>query len=118
MTDVPRFTNIVTDIANHYDTSTGIFTCVYPGIYLFELHVLKARDTVHVSCKIRKNQSGLVIAHSNPEGDNEFGYYSGSTSVVLHLDHGDCIDVYCDSGVSSMLGSQYDVFSGVLIQAD
>ena len=39
--DTIIFTKYITNIGGHYDTSTGIFTCQYSGIYLFSLNILK-----------------------------------------------------------------------------
>ena len=34
------FPYAVTNIGSHYDTSSGIFTCPYDGLYLFTIHVM------------------------------------------------------------------------------
>lgn len=38
--EVLRFDDVVTNLGNHYDASTGKFTCQVPGIYFFTYHVL------------------------------------------------------------------------------
>lgn len=38
--EVLRFDDIVTNLGNHYDSSTGKFTCQVSGIYYFTYHVL------------------------------------------------------------------------------
>lgn len=38
--EVLRFDDIVTNLGNHYDPSTGKFTCQVSGIYYFTYHVL------------------------------------------------------------------------------
>ena len=38
--EVLRFDDVVTNLGNHYDSSSGKFTCVIPGIYFFTYHVL------------------------------------------------------------------------------
>ncbi|XP_030058158.1 complement C1q-like protein 3 [Microcaecilia unicolor] len=35
-----RFDDVVTNLGNHYDPTTGKFTCSIPGIYFFTYHVL------------------------------------------------------------------------------
>ena len=109
-----RFSNAITNVGGHYRVSTGIFTCEFPGIYVFELHILQM-SSKHANCEIRQNNSRLVIAHSNPNGDN--GYYSTSNSVVIHLKEADTVDVYCSTGISS-IHSHYSTFSGFLLKAD
>ena len=37
---VLKFDDVVTNLGNHYDPSTGKFTCSIPGIYFFAYHVL------------------------------------------------------------------------------
>lgn len=38
--EVLRFDDVVTNVGNHYDPSTGKFTCQVSGIYYFTYHVL------------------------------------------------------------------------------
>lgn len=38
--EVLKFDDVVTNLGNHYDPSTGKFTCSIPGIYFFVYHVL------------------------------------------------------------------------------
>jgi hypothetical protein len=38
--EVLRFDDVVTNLGNHYDPSTGKFTCQVSGIYYFTYHVL------------------------------------------------------------------------------
>ena len=40
LTNTLRFTSAITNVGGHYDTSTGLFTCEYPGIYVFTLNGL------------------------------------------------------------------------------
>lgn len=38
--EVLKFDDVVTNLGNHYDPSSGKFTCSIPGIYFFVYHVL------------------------------------------------------------------------------
>lgn len=38
--EVLKFDDVVTNLGNHYDPTTGKFTCSIPGIYFFAYHVL------------------------------------------------------------------------------
>lgn len=38
--EVLKFDDVVTNLGNHYDPTTGKFTCSIPGIYFFVYHVL------------------------------------------------------------------------------
>ena len=116
-----RFTRVITNIGGHYSTSTGIFTCEYAGIYNFALHILKQSGSNFAECTIRKNQSTVANAHSDPDGDSEIGYLSSSASVVIHMARGDKMDVYCRSSLNTLhtgYSYMYNSFSGFLLQAD
>ena len=119
-TNTLKFTKVITNIGQHYSTQTGQFTCEYPGIYVFSLNVLMEYGTAYVHCDIRQNNVQVVRATANPEGESENGFYSGSTSAVIHMAYGDIADVYCESGVSSIhvrASNPFNSFSGVLIKA-
>ena len=110
-----RFTLAITNIGDDYNTTTGKFTCHFPGIYAFALHILIERGADYAGCYIRKNKSDLIEAHSNPNTD--YGFFSSSASVVVHLTRGDEMDVYCRSGEGSVR-LDYTSFSGFLNKAD
>lgn len=38
--EVLKFDDVVTNLGNYYDSTTGKFTCAVPGIYFFTYHVL------------------------------------------------------------------------------
>ncbi|KAK6490310.1 complement C1q-like protein 3, partial [Huso huso] len=38
--EVLKFDDVVTNLGNHYDPTTGKFTCSIPGIYFFTYHIL------------------------------------------------------------------------------
>ena len=116
-----RFTRVITNIGGHYSTSTGIFTSEYPGIYEFALHILKKGGAANAHCAIRKNQSSVATASSDPQGDSETGYFSSSASVVIQLARGDKMDVYCRSTLNNLntdYSFMFNSFSGFLLQAD
>ena len=65
-TDSARFTSAVTNIGGHYSISNGTFTCEYPGIYIFTLHILQVNTVKYAACLIRKNSKPESFeAHSN-----------------------------------------------------
>ena len=114
-----RFTHVVTNIGGDYNTSTGKFTCQYSGIYAFTLHILKFAGTDLVQCSIRKNQSTVVITHSNPQGPSEAGYLSSTNSAVVHLARGDEVDVGgCTAFNTIYYKNTFTSFSGFLLKAD
>ena len=110
-----RFATIITNIGTEYSASTGKYTCKYPGIYVFTLNLVRsffAPGTV--SCSVRKNHQQKVVVYIHDSGDD--GYYSRSTSTVVHLIRGDMIDVDCPSG--SLYIDSNSVLSGFLLKAD
>ena len=115
-----RFTHAITNIGSHYNTSTGVFTCQYPGLYNFELHILKTGGKDWAYCRIRKNGSYVVRALTDPDSGSDGGQYGTTNSVVLHLVHGDTVDVGgCNSISNFYIGSAYETsFSGFLLKAD
>ena len=118
--DTIRFIHVITNIGGHYNTSTGIFTCEYPGIYVFELHIISSGDNDRTECAIRKNQAMVVEAWTNPDRNSDSGNFGSTNSVVLHLVHGDKIDLgYCTSAASMYTGGDWGTsFSGFLLRAD
>ena len=116
------FTQEITNIGGHYSYSTGIFTCEFPGIYVFELHIMKSPGSEYASCYIRKNEIGVVSAFTNPDSDSDVGMYGSTNSVVFHLIQGDTVDVGFCSPMASiyMIGGDYayTTFSGFMLKAD
>ena len=113
-----RFTNYITNIGGHYSTSTGIFTCEYPGIYVFALHIMRNPGSGYAGCEIRKNRSNLVQAYTEPDTNSDSGYYSSTNSVVVHLVHGDKVDLGGCSPIANIYGYTDTTFSGFLLRTD
>ena len=88
-----RFMDVITNIGGHYNTSIGIFTCEYPGIYVFALHITKSYGSDYATCDIRKNGTLVVAASVNPDANSKDGIYSTSNSAVMHLVNGDEVDL-------------------------
>lgn len=61
--EVLKFDDVVTNLGNHYDPSTGKFTCSIPGIYFFVYHVLmRGGDGTSMWADLCKNnQVGRLI---------------------------------------------------------
>lgn len=63
--EVLRFDDVVTNLGNHYDATTGKFTCQVSGIYYFAYHVLmRGGDGTSMWADLCKN--GQVIFSLKP----------------------------------------------------
>ncbi|KAG5282404.1 hypothetical protein AALO_G00055610 [Alosa alosa] len=115
--DVLKFDDVVTNVGNYYEPSTGKFTCPLPGIYYFTYHVLmRGGDGTSMWADLKKN--GQVRASAIAQ-DADQNYDYASNSVILHLDVGDEVYVQLDGGkVHGGNTNKYSTFSGFLIYPD
>ncbi|XP_052004799.1 complement C1q-like protein 2 [Xyrauchen texanus] len=115
--EVLRFDDVVTNAGNHYDPTTGKFTCQVSGIYYFTYHVLmRGGDGTSMWADLCKN--GQVRASAIAQ-DADQNYDYASNSVVLHLDSGDEIYVKLDGGKAhGGNNNKYSTFSGFILYPD
>ncbi|XP_028836326.1 complement C1q-like protein 2 [Denticeps clupeoides] len=115
--EVLRFDDVVTNLGNQYDPSTGKFTCQVSGIYFFTYHVLmRGGDGTSMWADLCKN--GQVRASAIAQ-DADQNYDYASNSVVLHLDSGDEIYVKLDGGKAhGGNNNKYSTFSGFILYPD
>ncbi|XP_078540108.1 complement C1q-like protein 2 [Lissotriton helveticus] len=115
--EVLKFDDVVTNLGNHYDQSTGKFTCQVPGIYFFTYHILmRGGDGTSMWADLCKN--GQVRASAIAQ-DADQNYDYASNSVVLHLDSGDEIYVKLDGGKAhGGNNNKYSTFSGFILYPD
>ncbi|XP_035595533.1 complement C1q-like protein 4 [Oncorhynchus keta] len=115
--EVLKFDDVVTNVGNYYEPSTGKFTCPLPGIYFFTYHVLmRGGDGTSMWADLKKN--GQVRASAIAQ-DADQNYDYASNSVILHLDVGDEVCVQLDGGkVHGGNTNKYSTFSGFLIYPD
>lgn len=68
--EVLRFDDVVTNVGNHYDPSTGKFTCQLSGIYYFTYHVLmRGGDGTSMWADLCKNGQVSMHMYLTPEFD-------------------------------------------------
>ncbi|XP_067880911.1 complement C1q-like protein 2 isoform X1 [Heterodontus francisci] len=115
--EILKFDDVVTNVGNHYEASTGKFTCTVPGIYFFTYHVLmRGGDGTSMWADLCKN--GQVRASAIAQ-DADQNYDYASNSVILHLDVGDEVYVKLDGGkVHGGNNNKYSTFSGFIIYPD
>ncbi|KAI1892233.1 hypothetical protein AGOR_G00131250 [Albula goreensis] len=116
-TEVLKFDDVVTNVGNYYEPTTGKFTCPLPGIYYFTYHVLmRGGDGTSMWADLKKN--GQVRASAIAQ-DADQNYDYAANSVILHLDVGDEVWVQLDGGkVHGGNTNKYSTFSGFLIYPD
>ena len=111
-------TTVLYNVGGHYNVSSGIFTCVYSGIYLFTFNIYKTSSAKAAWCYIYKN--GLheqTTATAEPRGAETFnGYLEASTSLVTHLASGDTVAIAKCTPANTI--HEYSSFMGVLLQPD
>uniref|UniRef100_A0A8D0ATB1 Complement C1q like 2 n=1 Tax=Sander lucioperca TaxID=283035 RepID=A0A8D0ATB1_SANLU len=115
--EVLKFDDVITNLGNQYDASTGKFTCHVSGIYFFTYHVLmRGGDGTSMWADLCKN--GQVRASAIAQ-DADQNYDYASNSAVLHLDSGDEIYVKLDGGKAhGGNNNKYSTFSGFILYPD
>ncbi|XP_030631350.1 complement C1q-like protein 3b [Chanos chanos] len=115
--EVLKFDDVVTNLGNHYDPTTGKFTCSIPGIYYFVYHVLmRGGDGTSMWADLRKNNQVRASAIAQ-DADQNYDY--ASNTVILHLEPGDEIYIKLDGGKAhGGNNNKYSTFSGFMIYAD
>ena len=114
--DTIIFTGVKYNVNGHYNISSGRFTCVYSGVYIFSLSIYKVASATGAWCWIGKNGAYTVIATAEPPNSTPGGRNSGSGSFVTHLDKGNFVDLGQCAPASSIY--YYSSFAGTLIQPD
>uniref|UniRef100_A0A669B017 C1q domain-containing protein n=1 Tax=Oreochromis niloticus TaxID=8128 RepID=A0A669B017_ORENI len=115
--EILKFDDVVTNLGNHYDPSSGKFTCSIPGIYFFVYHVLmRGGDGTSMWADLCKNNQVRASAIAQ-DADQNYDY--ASNSVVLHLEPGDEIYIKLDGGKAhGGNNNKYSTFSGFMLYAD
>ncbi|XP_056440460.1 complement C1q-like protein 3 [Gadus chalcogrammus] len=115
--EVLKFDDVVTNLGNHYDPTTGKFTCSIPGIYFFTYHVLmRGGDGTSMWADLCKN---IQVRASAIAQDADQNYDYASNSVVLHLVPGDEVYIKLDGGKAhGGNNNKYSTFSGFILYAD
>uniref|UniRef100_A0A671MUS8 Complement C1q-like protein 3 n=1 Tax=Sinocyclocheilus anshuiensis TaxID=1608454 RepID=A0A671MUS8_9TELE len=116
--EVLKFDDVVTNLGNHYDPSSGKFTCSIPGIYFFVYHVLmRGGDGTSMWADLCKNNQVLRASAIAQDADQNYDY--ASNSVILHLEPGDEIYIKLDGGKAhGGNNNKYSTFSGFMVYAD
>ncbi|XP_070758635.1 complement C1q subcomponent subunit C-like [Enoplosus armatus] len=107
---VIRFTNVITNINNDYDTVTGRFRCRVPGTYYFVFHA-SLEDRLCVMMKL--DQTLLTSFCDHRRGRRQVT--AGSLAVYLSRDQEVWLETKDYRGMRGKPAG-YSIFSGFLLQ--
>ena len=113
--DQIKFTREITNIGGHYSVSSGVFTCQYPGLYVFVVHLTKNRDTGQAYCWLRKNDFEFLPIQSTVNYNSFDSYFVSSNSVILKLNYGDRLDFSGCTNISTIYPGTETSFTGFLL---
>uniref|UniRef100_A0A6Q2X2F0 C1q domain-containing protein n=1 Tax=Esox lucius TaxID=8010 RepID=A0A6Q2X2F0_ESOLU len=102
-----RFHEVIYNGQNHYNPTTGVFTCVEPGVYEFQFHCTINQNVGNVD--LLKN--GKLVLHGFTTNQNSLITATGDT--LLQLKKGDRIWLAANRGGIGLTSDSY--FSGHLI---
>jgi len=114
-----RFPDVLTNLGNDYNSSSGVFTCRIAGQYWFSASITKSSsDHAHYSfCYIMINGIGMLWMY-HYERDALHASSSMTASGGFHLNRGDRVHVG-KCAIPGFLDITMDsYFSGVLIRPD
>jgi len=101
------------------DISTGVFTSGHPGSYTvsWSLKALNDAGNDAVDIFLRKNGGNIAASQQATVYTGPSGHArdQGGRTLVLHLDRGDTLDLYC---VDCSAGIEHTTFCVSLSQAD
>merc|ERR1712212_165740 len=107
-----KYDTIYTNVGGAYDSSTGIFTCPTPGLYVFQFHALSHSNS-NMWLELHHNYNYVSSIWGHVDND----YSAGGNSVILRLAKND--QVYILTADKTDLYGQpaevYGTFSGYLI---
>ncbi|KAG5840312.1 hypothetical protein ANANG_G00187480 [Anguilla anguilla] len=85
----------------HYSTKTGVFTCVVPGLYMFDFHVTLHENAGSVD--LRRN--GALVFHSSTSRTD--GYITASGGTMVPLRKGDKVWLQANLGGNGLTADSY-----------
>merc|ERR1712002_459556 len=107
-----KYDTIFSNVGGGYDSTTGIFTCPVPGIYVFQFHALSHSDS-NMWLELHHNYNYVASIWGHVDND----YAAAGNSVILRLAKND--QVYVLTGDTTDLYGQplevYGTFTGYMI---
>ena len=112
------FHNVTENIGQGYDPTTGVFTCIVPGLYYFTMTIMTDPNS-QVETELVMNGNMRMVVYSG-------GYHywnTGSNAVVMDLNEGDKVWVrvlqnYVNAGSTTHMihGDQWTTLTGFLLK--
>lgn len=104
---------VITNVGDVYNTTTGQFVCEVPGIYNFFISIEKQPDVNQAFCNLMKNDEKTIFVGSRSAFIHDSVYQQASNSAVLLLEKGDI--VYLGECSDASTFTIKTTFSGSLI---
>tara|TARA_B100000575_G_scaffold212376_1_gene173247 strand:+ start:32 stop:1471 length:1440 start_codon:yes stop_codon:yes gene_type:complete len=107
------FSNVWHNIGDHFDASTGVFTCPVNGRYLFTFSFLHSSSPVTYARVLFKINGSHNTRYGDTLCDDTGTYINTSMSMVFNLSEDDEVRLYNEG--NNIYGAQYGAFSGCLL---
>ena len=115
--DVVTFQEVPTNINNHFNPATNLFTCQFPGTYVFSFAFgVLTGSTNDIVIALVKNGNLVIAAHSRGVDNSDFGH--NSNLAIVNLETGDHVWLqftYYDGRTIYGNSYKYNTFSGYLL---
>ena len=119
--DVVTFQEVPTNINNHFNPATNLFTCQIAGTYVFSFafgtHTSGGTNDIVIA--LVKNGNLVVAAHSRAADNSDFDH--NSNLAILNLETGDQVWLqftYYNGRTIYGNSYKYNTFSGYLLYED
>ncbi|XP_077977864.1 uncharacterized protein LOC144433422 [Glandiceps talaboti] len=112
--NIIHFSKALTNVGGDFSYKTGIFTCDFPGTYLFSFNTRKPKTETTVQVDLELNGTTQVSIHETD--DHRQHGDTGSVSCILNLKKGDQVYLRLVLGSTLEVGTNKPIsFSGHLI---
>lgn len=106
------YPSVFSNVGNHYNTSTGVFTAPVAGVYTFYAYCLRHTTNTRTDMMIRVNGSDWGRSRSHA---STTGYYETQTTLLtITLAANDAVDAYVSYGIA-YCADRWGGFGGYLI---
>ncbi|XP_061188594.1 complement C1q-like protein 2 isoform X2 [Saccostrea echinata] len=107
-----KFSHVITNLGNHYNSTDGIFIAPVHGLYMFHWTMnCHTTGSNHCGTNLKINGSGKGYIYSGENAANH--YHTGSSSLLLEVQAGDHVWIETNSW-SNVRIYHWSSFSGCL----